>query len=53
MTIILSILTPLFLGLACIGYGSVLMRAFRAGTDDRGAAENISLGFILGAGFWG
>lgn len=53
MAVFLSILTPIFLGLASIGYGSLLMRAFGTGAVVRTGIENVSLGFIIGTGLWG
>lgn len=53
MSTAISILTPVFLGLACVGYGSVLIRLLDGSAVARSGVEHLSLGFILGAGFWG
>jgi hypothetical protein len=53
MSVLIAVLTPIYMGLASVGYGSVLIRLFDSGGNVRSGAEKISLGFTVGAGFWG
>lgn len=53
MSTLISILTPVLLGLASIGYGGVLVRMFGSANVARTGVETVCLGFIVGTGFWG